>query len=171
MAQFQELQAMAWASEEAAQRGSVAQPDHEAAHTKAAAAAAAAAVSAFLAWIGSPCLRPCVHGASIGGGGDARSPARAAGGRASHHGGAARGVGGGLTTISRPNSFDRQLRRSSSEDIGGRAVAGRLSRGRGSATRRRRPTRRSGRWRRQRAKPPPRLPPPPPPRSCSCRQR
>jgi hypothetical protein len=26
-------------------------------------------VSAFLAWIGSPCLRHCVHGASIGGGG------------------------------------------------------------------------------------------------------
>jgi hypothetical protein len=25
-----------------------------------------AAVSAFLAWIGSPCLRHCVHGASIG---------------------------------------------------------------------------------------------------------
>jgi hypothetical protein len=32
-------------------------------------AAAAAAVSPFLAWIGSPCLRHCVHGASIGGGG------------------------------------------------------------------------------------------------------
>jgi hypothetical protein len=31
--------------------------------------AAAAAVSAFLAWIGSPCLRHCVHGAPIGGGG------------------------------------------------------------------------------------------------------
>eukprot|EP01047_Picozoa_sp_COSAG01_P082786 COSAG01_NODE_17053_length_1182_cov_1.485688_2_plen_152_part_00 len=30
----------------------------------------AAAVSrCFLAWIGSPCLRPCVHGASTGGGG------------------------------------------------------------------------------------------------------
>jgi hypothetical protein len=27
------------------------------------------AVSPFLAWIGSPCLRHCVHGASIGGGG------------------------------------------------------------------------------------------------------
>jgi hypothetical protein len=28
----------------------------------------AAAVSPFLAWIGSPCLRHCLHGASIGGG-------------------------------------------------------------------------------------------------------
>jgi hypothetical protein len=28
----------------------------------------AAAVSPFVAWIGSPCLRYCVHGASIGGG-------------------------------------------------------------------------------------------------------
>jgi hypothetical protein len=27
-------------------------------------------VSAFLAWIRSPCLRHCVHGAAIGGGGD-----------------------------------------------------------------------------------------------------
>jgi hypothetical protein len=26
------------------------------------------AVSPFLAWVGSPCLRHCVHGASIGGG-------------------------------------------------------------------------------------------------------
>jgi hypothetical protein len=47
----------------------------------AAAASAAAAVSAFLAWIRSPCLRHCVHGASIGGGGgggaDAEPPARA----------------------------------------------------------------------------------------------
>jgi hypothetical protein len=32
-------------------------------------AAVAAAVSPFLAWIGSPCLRHCVHGVSIGGGG------------------------------------------------------------------------------------------------------
>jgi hypothetical protein len=30
---------------------------------------AAAAVSPFLACIGSPCIRHCVHGASIGGGG------------------------------------------------------------------------------------------------------
>jgi hypothetical protein len=30
---------------------------------------AAAVVSPFLASIGSPCLRSCVHGASIGGGG------------------------------------------------------------------------------------------------------
>jgi hypothetical protein len=34
----------------------------------AAAAATAAAVSPFLAWIGSPCLRRCVHGVSTGGG-------------------------------------------------------------------------------------------------------
>jgi hypothetical protein len=33
------------------------------------AAAAAAAVSPILTWIVSPCLRHCVHGASIGGGG------------------------------------------------------------------------------------------------------
>eukprot|EP01047_Picozoa_sp_COSAG01_P068623 COSAG01_NODE_9959_length_2292_cov_1.939352_1_plen_192_part_00 len=31
----------------------------------------AAAVSPFVAWIGSPCLRHCVHGASIGGGREA----------------------------------------------------------------------------------------------------
>jgi hypothetical protein len=43
-----------------------------------AAAAAAAAVSAFLAWIRSPCLRHCVHGASIGGGSAAVAAAAAA---------------------------------------------------------------------------------------------
>jgi hypothetical protein len=32
----------------------------------------AMAVSPFLAWIGSPCLRLCVHGASIDGGEDGR---------------------------------------------------------------------------------------------------
>jgi hypothetical protein len=35
---------------------------------------AAAVVSPFLACIGSPCLRHCVHGASIGGGGGPRAP-------------------------------------------------------------------------------------------------
>eukprot|EP01047_Picozoa_sp_COSAG01_P021479 COSAG01_NODE_1247_length_11073_cov_23.273465_9_plen_104_part_00 len=39
----------------------------------AAAAEEAAAVSAFLAWVRSPCLRHCVHGAPIGGGGGAGS--------------------------------------------------------------------------------------------------
>jgi hypothetical protein len=47
-----------------------------------AAAAAAAAVSRFCACIGSLCLRHCVHGAPIGGGGAARAGA----------GGAAAGV-------------------------------------------------------------------------------
>jgi hypothetical protein len=36
-------------------------------HTRVA-ATKAARVSPFFAWIGSPCLRHCVHGASIGGG-------------------------------------------------------------------------------------------------------
>jgi hypothetical protein len=46
------------------------------------AAREAAAVSHFCACIGSPCLRRCVHGASIGGGGVARGgggPARGGG--------------------------------------------------------------------------------------------
>jgi hypothetical protein len=57
------------------------------------------AVSPFLAWIGSPCLRHCVHGASIGGGGGApprhSSTGRAGSSRSSGSGTDRRGGGGG----------------------------------------------------------------------------
>jgi hypothetical protein len=75
----------------------------EAAAAAAAWSAAAAAVSPFLkTWVGSPCLRHCLHGASIGGGGG-RALVRGAPGDRAHvrrcgsqgRGGPERRTGGG----------------------------------------------------------------------------
>eukprot|EP01049_Picozoa_sp_SAG25_P011574 SAG25_NODE_1434_length_3030_cov_2.096213_2_plen_320_part_00 len=67
---------------------------------QAAASTAAAAVSHSCACIGSPCLRHCVHGASIGGGGaHAAAARRAAAAGAAVHSAHGRGCGGELHAV------------------------------------------------------------------------
>eukprot|EP01047_Picozoa_sp_COSAG01_P004525 COSAG01_NODE_150_length_23941_cov_44.277200_13_plen_133_part_00 len=75
----------------------------------AAAATVAVAVSHFLVWIGSPCLRRCVYGASIGGGVRRTQPGVRAERLALAPKGAGRGKGKGRVVASRGQLGDGSM--------------------------------------------------------------